>query len=50
MNFDFLWLYLKNLDKVLERTHSCPHCDIAIDRDLNATINIKNRATRPKHP
>ncbi|NET15673.1 MAG: transposase [Okeania sp. SIO1H6] len=26
------------------RTHFCPHCGIVIDRDLNAAINIKNRA------
>ncbi|MDY7005352.1 MAG: transposase [Cyanobacteriota bacterium] len=26
------------------RTHSCPHCRVVIDRDLNAAINIKNRA------
>ncbi len=26
------------------RTHCCPHCGIVIDRDLNAAINIKNRA------
>ena len=27
-----------------QRTHSCPHCGIAIDRDVNVAINIKNRA------
>ncbi len=27
-----------------QRTHSCPHCCIIIDRDLNAAVNIKNRA------
>ena len=30
--------------KLSERVHSCPHCEIVIDRDLNAAINIKNRA------
>ena len=30
--------------KLSERVHSCPHCGIIIDRDLNAAINIKNRA------
>ncbi|MDE5073560.1 MAG: zinc ribbon domain-containing protein [Trichodesmium sp. St16_bin4-tuft] len=24
--------------------HCCEHCDIVIDRDVNAAINIKNRA------
>lgn len=27
-----------------ERTHSCPHCGLVMDRDENAAINIKNRA------
>ncbi len=27
-----------------QRTHSCPHCGIIIDHDLNAAVNIKNRA------
>ncbi|WP_366558234.1 transposase [Okeania sp. SIO3B5] len=26
------------------RTHSCPHCGVVIDHDVNAAINIKNRA------
>ncbi|WP_202222486.1 zinc ribbon domain-containing protein [Okeania sp. KiyG1] len=30
--------------KLSQRTHSCPHCGIVIERDLNAAINIKNRA------
>ncbi|NEP82614.1 MAG: transposase [Okeania sp. SIO3B3] len=35
----------EKVDKELNiRTHSCPHCRIVIDRDLNAAINIKNRA------
>ncbi|NEQ75961.1 MAG: transposase [Okeania sp. SIO2C9] len=28
----------------LERTYSCPHCGIVMDRDLNGVANIKNRA------
>jgi putative transposase len=28
-----------------ERQHSCPSCGLSIDRDLNASINILNRAT-----
>ncbi|NER02680.1 MAG: transposase, partial [Okeania sp. SIO3C4] len=32
------------------RTHCCPHCGIVIDRDLNAAINIKNRAVGPRRP
>ncbi len=27
-----------------DRVHSCPHCQLTIDRDLNAAINIKYRA------
>jgi len=30
--------------KLSKRTYSCPHCGIVIDRDVNAAINIKNRA------
>ena len=28
-----------------ERQHNCPNCSLSIDRDLNAAINILNRAT-----
>jgi putative transposase len=35
----------KKVSKTLrERTHICPHCGLVMDRDLNASINIKNRA------
>ncbi|GAB1541189.1 RNA-guided endonuclease TnpB family protein [Scytonema sp. NUACC21] len=30
--------------KLHERWHNCPHCNCSLDRDLNAAINIKNRA------
>ncbi|MCL2924481.1 MAG: transposase [Trichodesmium sp. MAG_R04] len=29
--------------KLSKRTHSCIHCSILADRDVNAGINIKNR-------
>ncbi|WP_375340110.1 zinc ribbon domain-containing protein [Okeania sp. KiyG1] len=32
------------------RIHSCPHCRVVIDRDVNAAINIKNRAAGPRRP
>ncbi|MDJ0515252.1 MAG: transposase [Trichodesmium sp. MO_231.B1] len=34
----------KVLKELSQRTHSCPHCGIVIDRDVNAAINVKNRA------
>ena len=34
------------VDKELkERQHNCPSCGLSMDRDLNASINILNRAT-----
>ncbi len=29
-----------------DRVHSCPHCDLVIDRDWNAAINILNRGLK----
>jgi putative transposase len=31
--------------KLRERQHNCPSCGLSMDRDLNASINILNRAT-----
>ncbi len=31
-------------EELKDRVHSCPHCQLTIDRDLNAAINIKYRA------
>ncbi|GAI57898.1 unnamed protein product, partial [marine sediment metagenome] len=37
--------YLPNVPKTLaDRIHSCPHCGLVIDRDVNAARNILNRA------
>jgi len=33
-------MVLKPLD---QRVHSCPHCGLEMDRDLNAAINILRR-------
>lgn len=30
-----------------ERVHRCPHCEVNMDRDLNAAINILNRVAKP---
>jgi putative transposase len=29
--------------KLSERTHTCPHCGLAMDRDKNAALNILHR-------
>ncbi len=31
--------------KLSERVHHCPNCGLTLDRDINAAINILNRAT-----
>lgn len=31
--------------RLFERSHSCPHCGIILDRDVNAAINILKKAT-----
>lgn len=28
------------------RVHSCPHCELVVDRDINAAINILNRGNK----
>jgi putative transposase len=30
--------------KLSDRTYTCEHCDLSIDRDLNAAINLRNLA------
>jgi putative transposase len=35
---------VKVLKKLHVRWHDCPHCRCSLDRDLNAAINIRNRA------
>jgi len=32
-----------------DRIHSCPHCDLEIDRDLNAALNISRVGTTPSY-
>ena len=29
-----------------QRVHKCKHCNLSIDRDLNAALNIKQRGIR----
>ena len=31
--------------KLSERIHICPYCNLSIDRDLNASINILNKSS-----
>jgi putative transposase len=35
----------KVIKPLSERTHNCPNCKVSLCRDLNASINIKNRGT-----
>jgi putative transposase len=30
-----------------ERVYTCPNCKTSLDRDLNASINLKNYASTP---
>jgi hypothetical protein len=39
-----MWSSSKVKKPLSQRQHNCPQCNLSIGRDLNAAINIKNRA------